>query len=68
MPEKSNGNEAGDAGAAAAEEGRDVLEHVRQALRGLRYGEVRLIVQDGVVVQVDRLERRRLSPPPRRDR
>lgn len=36
-----------------------VLEHVRQALSGLQYGEVSVVVQDGVVVQVERIERRR---------
>lgn len=36
------------------------LEHVRQALRSLRYGQVVVTVQDGVVVQVDRTEKTRL--------
>jgi hypothetical protein len=36
-----------------------VLEHVRQALAGLRFGTVSLVVQDGVVVQVERTERKR---------
>lgn len=36
-----------------------MLEHVRQALVGLRYGEISIIVQDGVVVQLERIERRR---------
>jgi hypothetical protein len=35
------------------------LEHIRQALSGLQFGEVSVIVQDGVVVQVDRIERKR---------
>jgi hypothetical protein len=35
------------------------LEHIRQALIGLQFGEVSVIVQDGVVVQVERIERRR---------
>jgi hypothetical protein len=35
-------------------------EQVRQSLRGIRYGEVRVIIQDGVVVQIERLEKRRL--------
>jgi hypothetical protein len=34
---------------------------VQDALRGLKYGQVTLIVQDGHVVQVDRLERKRLT-------
>ena len=36
-----------------------VLEHVRRALVGLQFGEVSIIVQDGVVVQVERIERKR---------
>jgi hypothetical protein len=36
------------------------LEHIGDALRGLRYGTVSIIVQDGVVIQIDRTERRRL--------
>ena len=32
----------------------------RQALHGLRFGEVSVIVQDGVVVQLERRERKRL--------
>jgi hypothetical protein len=35
------------------------LEHVRQALVGLQFGQVSVIVQDGVVVQVERIERKR---------
>jgi hypothetical protein len=38
-----------------------VLSQVRESLRNLRYGHVQIIVQDGVVVQIDRLERRRIS-------
>jgi hypothetical protein len=36
------------------------LQQVQDALRGLRYGTVSIIVQDGVVVQIDRTEKRRL--------
>jgi hypothetical protein len=36
------------------------MDAIRHALNGLRYGQVVVIVQDGVVVQVDRTERRRL--------
>jgi hypothetical protein len=40
---------------------RDVeLHQIREALRGLRFGAVNIIVQDGVVVQIDRTEKRRL--------
>ncbi len=37
------------------------LAKVRDALTGLRYGQVTVIVQDGVVVQVERTERLRLQ-------
>ena len=40
----------------------DWVAAVRTALEGLRYGQVVVIVQDGVVIQVDRTERRRLRP------
>jgi len=36
------------------------LELVREALRGLQYGSVVITVQDGLVIQVDRTEKRRL--------
>lgn len=35
-------------------------QQIQDALRGLRYGSVNIIVQDGVIVQVDRTEKRRL--------
>jgi hypothetical protein len=34
-------------------------QHVEDALRGLQFGSVTLLVQDGVVVQVERIERKR---------
>jgi hypothetical protein len=36
------------------------LERIRDALRGLRFGTVSVIIQDGVVVQVERTEKLRL--------
>lgn len=36
------------------------ISHVQRALKGLRYGTVTIIVQDGVVVQIDRTEKTRL--------
>jgi len=36
---------------------------VHEALRGLRFGTVTIIVQDGVIVQIDRLDKRRLRSP-----
>jgi hypothetical protein len=40
---------------------RDGLERISAALRGLRYGTVTVVVQDGVVVQVERTERFRVE-------
>ena len=37
------------------------VDLVREALRGLRFGTISLIVQDGVVVQIDRTEKRRVA-------
>jgi hypothetical protein len=36
------------------------LDDVRMAVKGIRYGEVRLAIQDGIVIQIDRVEKRRL--------
>lgn len=36
------------------------LIHVREALRGLQYGEISIVVQDGVVLQIERTERTRI--------
>lgn len=38
----------------------EALTHVRDALRGLDYGEISVIVQDGVVIQIERTERKRI--------
>ena len=52
-------------GAAASESRVDVedlvLSQIRDSLRNLKFGHVQIVVQDGVVVQIDRLERRRIS-------
>ena len=37
------------------------LEQIEGALRGLKFGSVNIIVQDGVVVQIDRTEKVRTS-------
>jgi hypothetical protein len=39
-------------------------QHVENALRDLQFGSITLIVQDGVVVQVERTERKRYQRPP----
>ena len=36
------------------------LDKVRDALDGLRYGEVTVVVQDGLIVQVERTEKVRI--------
>ena len=36
------------------------LQQIRDALRGLRFGSINVVVQDGVVVQIDRTEKKRL--------
>jgi hypothetical protein len=50
-------------GAAAAEQAAtadDVINQIRDSLRGLRFGSVNIIVQDGVIIQIDRTEKRRI--------
>ncbi len=37
------------------------LEHIQIALQGLRFGQVLIVVHEGVVVQVERTERKRIS-------
>lgn len=41
------------------------LEQIKNSLEGLRYGVVQIIVQDSVIVQIDRTEKRRLRRPDR---
>jgi hypothetical protein len=36
-------------------------DRIRDALRGLRFGTVAVIVQDGVIVQIERTEKLRLG-------
>jgi hypothetical protein len=49
--------------ARAGRDNRAALRHVEEALRGLQFGAVTIVVQDGVVVQVERTERRRFQRP-----
>lgn len=37
-----------------------VIEAIVDALRGVKFGQITVTVQDGYVVQIERLERRRL--------
>jgi hypothetical protein len=43
-----------------ADEGEHELDKIRLAVRAIRYGEVRIVIQDGVIVQIDRVEKERL--------
>lgn len=36
------------------------IERLWSAVQGIRYGEVRVVIQDGVIVQIERVERQRL--------
>jgi hypothetical protein len=38
----------------------ETFTQIRDSLRGLKFGSVNIIVQDGVVIQIDRTEKRRL--------
>ncbi len=38
----------------------DEINQIRDSLRGLRFGSENIIVQDGVIIQIDRTEKRRL--------
>lgn len=59
-----NTNDRFSAGHNNADGARDAeLQSIHEALRGLRYGAVTIIVQDGVVIQIDRTEKRRLRRP-----
>jgi hypothetical protein len=46
--------------AAPAASADDAINQIRDSLRGLRFGSVNIIVQDGVIIQIDRTEKRRL--------
>lgn len=39
-----------------------LAERVLQAVRGLRYGSIELIIHDGRVVQIERREKLRIEP------
>ena len=51
--------ENGDAAPSSAQDA--ALRRIGEALRGLRFGSVLAIVQDGVVIQIERTEKTRLT-------
>lgn len=40
------------------------LDAIKDALKGLMFGSINVIVQDGVIIQIDRTEKRRLRRKP----
>jgi hypothetical protein len=50
---------------AATDDNSAPIQAILDALRGLRFGSVTVVVQDGVIVQVERKDKKRLgrSPP-----
>ncbi|HUY39431.1 MAG TPA: YezD family protein [Candidatus Binataceae bacterium] len=42
-----------------------VLERISQAIRGLRFGSVEVVIQDGMVIQIERKEKFRFDRPNR---
>ena len=51
----------------AFERTRGALDRIQAALTGLRFGTVSVVVQDGVVVQVERTEKIRVQRRPPRE-
>lgn len=47
-------------GSPASRSHSETLQQISHLLSGLRYGSVNIIVQDGVVVQIDRTEKHRV--------
>lgn len=60
MSERENQTEPNAMPATENQTREQELAQIREALAGLRYGEVSIVVQDGVVVQIVRTEKRRI--------
>jgi len=52
---------------ATADNDNAPLQTILEALRGLQFGSVTLIVQDGRIVQVERIEKKRLARAGRKE-
>jgi hypothetical protein len=50
-----------DSDSAGRDRTHEAIDRIHAALRGLRYGTVTAVVQDGVVVQVERTEKVRIE-------
>jgi hypothetical protein len=57
----AHADRAGDDRAATPARSETTLRRIGEALHGLKYGSVLAIVQDGVVVQVERTEKTRFT-------
>lgn len=53
-------NSAGDRTVRGYQATDEDIEAIRDALAGLRYGSALITIQDGVIVQIDRTDRRRM--------
>jgi hypothetical protein len=60
MSNKTRVDRDPDVATEPAQGGQIGLEQVRLAVKAIRFGEVRVIIQDGVIVQIDRIEKQRL--------
>jgi hypothetical protein len=45
----------------------EILEHILEALKGLRYGSVEITLQNSKIVQIERKEKRRLDKDTNQD-
>jgi hypothetical protein len=55
----SQQNEKSTARSAAGPPPDSVLEQIRHAIKSIQYGEVRVVIQDHVIVQIERVEKQR---------
>jgi hypothetical protein len=58
---RSQASEAASARTGGRADGDAALERVRDALRGLRFGQITLVIHDGLVVQIERTEKLRMD-------
>jgi hypothetical protein len=56
----SHQNDKGIARSAAGQPPDSVLDQIRHAIKSIQYGEIRVIIQDHVIVQIERVEKQRL--------
>lgn len=61
QPPSISAQDASSSQAGRAAPRHPAIDRIDDALRGLRYGSVLAIVQDGVVVQIERTEKTRLT-------